>query len=71
MAQLKMISSIVWKMLHVQLSDAFKVFMFNVVSKQTPLLIPFRSWDIYYNPVVPQSTTFIWNVKLTPPLCYC
>jgi len=65
MAQLKMtISSIVWKMPHVQLSDAYKLYMLNVVNKQTPLLIPFRSWDIYYNPVVPQSTSFIWNVKL-------
>jgi len=56
--------SIVWKMPHVQLSDAYKLYMLNVVNKQTPLLIPFRSWDIYYNPVVPQSTSFIWNVKL-------
>jgi len=38
--------------------------MFNVINKQTPLLIPFRSWDTYYNPVVPQTTTFIWSVKL-------
>jgi len=65
MSQLKMtISSIVWKMPHVQLSDAYKLYMFNVINKQTPLLIPFRSWDIYYNPVVPQTTTFIWSVKL-------
>jgi len=57
MAELKMtISSIVWKMPHVQLCDAYKVYMFNALSKQTPLLIPFRSWDISYNPVVPQST---------------
>jgi len=42
MSQLKMtISSIVWKM-----SDAYKLYMFNVISKQTPLLISFRSWDI-------------------------
>jgi len=65
MAQLKMtISSIVCKMHYVKLSDAYKLYKFNAVNKQTQLLIPFRSWDIYYNPVVPQSTTFIWNVKL-------
>jgi len=66
MSQLKItISSIVWKMPHVQLSDAYKLYMFNVINKQTPLLIPFRCWDIYYNPVVPQTTTFIWSVKLS------
>jgi len=65
MAQFKMtISSIVCKRPYVKLSDAYKLYKFNAVNKQTPLLIPFRSWDIYYNPVVPQSTTFIWNVKL-------
>jgi len=64
MSQLKMTtSSIVWKMPYVQLSDAYKLNMFNVINKQTLLLIPFRSWDIYYNPVVPQTTTFIWSLN--------
>jgi len=53
MAQLKMTTS-----------DAYKLYKINVVSKQTAVLVPFRSWDFYYNQVVSQSTTFIWNVKL-------
>lgn len=40
--------------------------MFKTINKRTPLSISFRSWDMYYNPILPQSTSILWNVKLAP-----
>lgn len=58
------ILNIVWKMPHIQLADSYKLQMLKVINKQTPLLISFRSWDMYYNPILPETTSCIWNVKL-------
>lgn len=49
---------------HTQLADSYKLQMLKVINKQTPLLISFRSWDMYYNPILPETTSCIWNVKL-------
>lgn len=56
--------NITWKVPHIQLTDAYKLEMFKTINNRHPLNISFRSWDMYYYPSLPQSTTVLWNVKL-------
>lgn len=58
------ILNITWKVPHVQLADAYKLEMYKIINNRRPLNISFRSWDMYYYPSLPQSTTVLWNVKL-------
>lgn len=58
------ILNITWKVPHVQLADTYKLQMLKTINSRRPLNIAFRSWDMYYYPSLPQSTTVLWNVKL-------
>lgn len=58
------ILNITWKVPHVQLSDTYKLHIFKTINNRRPLNISFRSWDMYYYPSLPESTTVLWNVKL-------
>lgn len=59
------VNKIQWKIPHVSLSDGAKLIMLKTLSKNDNLLIPFRSWDLYELPVVPQTTRHSWSVKTT------
>lgn len=59
------INKIQWKIPHVSLSDETKLTMWKTISRNESLLIPFRSWDLYELPVVPQTTRHTWSVKTT------
>ena len=56
--------NITWKVPHVQLSDDYRLKMLKTITSRHPLNISFRSWDVYYNPSLPQTTSYLWNVKL-------
>ncbi|XP_037812690.1 uncharacterized protein LOC119604262 [Lucilia sericata] len=58
------IQNITWKVPHIQLADAYKLQMYKTINNRQPLNITFRSWDMYYYPALPTSTTVLWNVKL-------
>lgn len=59
------INKIHWKIEHVMLSDKAKLKMFKMISRNEKLILPFRSWDLYELPLVPQTTRHTWNVKTT------
>lgn len=59
------VNKIVWKIPHVGLSDAAKLSMLRTISQNNELSIPFRSWDLYELPVVPQTQSHTWCVKTT------
>lgn len=59
------VNKIQWKMPHVTLSDQAKLSMLKIISKNSSLLIPFRSWDLYELPVLPATTRHTWSVKTT------
>lgn len=59
------VTKLVWKMPHVSLSDGAKLSMLRMVSQNNELHLPFRSWDLYELPVVPQTTRHTWSVKTT------
>lgn len=59
------VNKIVWKVPHIELSDGAKLTMLQTLSRNEPLHIAFRSWDLYELPVVPQTTRHTWAVKTT------
>lgn len=59
------VSKIHWKVPHVTLSDQAKLTMFKTIARNESLLIPFRSWDLYELPGIPQTTRHTWSVKTT------
>lgn len=59
------ISKINWKIPHVVLSDKAKLGMLKIISRNESLLLPYRSWDLYELPLIPQTTRHTWSVKTT------
>lgn len=59
------VTKIVWKVPHILLGDGAKLKMLQTISRNTDLYVPFRSWDLYELPVVPQTTRHTWSVKTT------
>lgn len=59
------VTKVVWKMPHVTLSDGAKLTMLQTVAQNKELVLPFRSWDLYEMPVLPQTTRHTWSVKTT------
>ena len=58
------ISNIIWKVPHIQLSDSHRLSRLRTINSKRPLNISFRSWDVYHNPSLAQTTNLLWNVKL-------
>lgn len=59
------VTKILWKVPHVTLADHSKLTMLRYLEKKQTLTVPFRSWDLYEMPQLPQSTRHIWTVKST------
>ena len=53
-----------WKVPHVKFADVYKLEIFKTINSRRPLKISFRSWDMYYNPSLPECNSILWNVKL-------
>lgn len=59
------VNKIQWKVPHVSLSDGAKLSLLKTVSRNESLFLPFRSWDLYELPGVPDTTRHTWSVKTT------
>lgn len=59
------ITKIQWKMPHIQLSDQAKLQMLKYLERQQSIHVPYRSWETFEMPQLPQSTKHIWTVKST------
>lgn len=59
------VNKIQWKVPHVLLNDTAKLTILRTVSRNDSLIIPFRSWDLYELPGVPQTARHTWSVKTT------
>lgn len=57
------VTKIQWKVPHVQLSDQAKYAMLKYLERKRTITVPYRSWDLYEMPQLPQSTKNIWTVK--------
>lgn len=59
-----LINSISWRIPYIQVTDQIRVWYLNSLKNDMALSIPFRTWDVYENPAVPESTEFNWNIKM-------
>lgn len=59
------VNKILWKVPHVSLNDTAKLAMLQSIARNDELIVPFRSWDLYDLPVVPQTRRHTWSVKTT------
>ncbi|XP_055316115.1 uncharacterized protein LOC129575904 [Sitodiplosis mosellana] len=59
------VTKIHWKIQHIFMSDKAKLRMYKMISHKDSLLLPFRSWDLYELPLVPETTRHTWSVKTT------
>lgn len=59
------ISKLRWKVPVVQLSDHARLSMLKYLERKRTISVPYRSWDLYELPAVPQTSKHIWTVKST------
>lgn len=59
------VQKVQWKVPNIQLSDQAKYGMLRYLEKNQTITVPYRSWDLYEMPQLPQSTRNIWTVKST------
>lgn len=59
------VTKIQWKMPHIQLADQAKLQMLKYLERKQTISVPYRSWDLYEMPQLPQSDRHIWTVKST------
>lgn len=62
------ISSFYWRMPHVSVADTFRLKLLRMIEKDTPIQIPFRSWELHEYPSLPQTNRQSWTVKTTSQL---
>lgn len=62
------INSIHWRVPHVKVSDEYRLGLLNVLSQDKVLQMPFRSWELYEYPVLPQTTKQSWTIKTSSQL---
>ncbi|XP_055307341.1 uncharacterized protein LOC129571557 [Sitodiplosis mosellana] len=57
------VTKIQWKVPHIQLSDHAKYAMLKYLERKQTITVPYRSWDLYEMPSLPQTDKNIWTVK--------
>lgn len=62
------ISKLQWKVPHVTVSDTEKLALLRVIERNKPVVMTFRSWDLYEYPLLSTSTNHNWSVKTTSQL---
>lgn len=63
------VRKIQWKIPHIQLADHAKLAMLKYLERKQTITVPYRSWDLYEMPQMPQSSKHIWTVKSTSQMC--
>lgn len=59
------VKKIQWKVPHITLSDHAKLKMLRYLEKKQTISVPYRSWDLYEMPQLPESRRHVWTVKST------
>lgn len=59
------VTKVQWKIPHIKLADHAKVSMLKYLERKQTITVPYRSWDLYEIPQLPQSARHVWSVKST------
>lgn len=62
------INRIQWRIPHVSVSDAEKLKLLRVLDQQQPILLHYRTWELFEYPVLPTTNRHIWSVKASSSL---
>lgn len=57
------INRVLWKMPHITLDDYSKLQYLRILNEDRSIIMPFRSWDLYEYPTLPQTQRHTWSVK--------
>ncbi|XP_039276058.1 uncharacterized protein LOC120349644 [Nilaparvata lugens] len=59
------ITKLLWRMPYVEVADDVRMRLLQIVQNDTAINIPFRHWELYTYPTLPQATKHTWTVKST------
>lgn len=62
------LNKVLWRMPFIEVSSEERLRLAKIVKEDKGLYLPFRSWDLYEYPELPQSTKHTWTVKTTTEL---
>lgn len=62
------IDKIQWRIPHINVSDAYKLKLMQIINKKMPIQLNFRTWELYEYPVLPLTDKHIWSVKASSQL---
>lgn len=57
------ITDLYWRVPHISVSDGYKEKLLRLVNKDTPIHLPFRSWEFHEYPTLPLTKRHNWSVK--------
>lgn len=57
------ISKITWRIPYINVSDIKRLELLRFIEQDTPITIPFRSWELYEFPSLALSNKHIWTVR--------
>ena len=57
-----------WMIPYIKLADQRKIHLLNLIAKDTPIPISFRTWELYEYPLLPVTSKHIWTVKTSTQL---
>lgn len=62
------INNIAWMMPHLVPSDQNKARLLKFLEKRPTIRMPFRSWELYEYPQLPEANKHVWNIKTSNQL---
>lgn len=62
------VNKIQWRMPHVKVDDAMRLMLLKQIDRKQSITIPYRSWQLYEYPVLPQTSKHVWTVKTADSL---
>jgi hypothetical protein len=62
------ISSLYWRVPHITVSDTLRLKFLRKVESDSPVHLPFRSWELHEYPTLPQTTRQSWTIKTSSQL---
>ena len=57
-----------WLIPYIKPEDKRKIHLLNLIAKDTPVSISFRTWELYEYPLLPATSKHIWTVKTSTQL---
>lgn len=63
-----LIHKVEWLIPYVTISDQRKIRLLNLIAKDPPIPMSFRTWELYEYPLLPTTTKHVWTVKTSSQL---